>query len=337
MDTPTTPRPCPLKPGAHLQVYLDVLAGHTHAARMADLDAILAEWAAAGGVGFVVHAYVGALTLALFGELADLAAKHGLQVSCAWGLGETDSHNPRAAAAWIARIAADPRCAATVLDAETKWRNEASDVEAAAALGRELRRLAPAAYYVGQFAAVLQTKDTEYRNMGRREFLAWLDALASMDYRNYSIAPKGEPKRFDPGRYAIFERWRERHATLGADLGVPQTWATLQTLQGYWWTGIVHSLVDCLMTAPGGVSLVWAEPRPDADFLAAMRAVQASGGQQLAALHALAAQGYPIPDVELALVARGYTGPGALKRFQREHGLKDDGVAGPLTRGALGL
>lgn len=341
MDSiPTTPRPCPLRPGAHLQIYLQAVHPTSEDDRpgyLAAVDAIMAEWKAAGGVGVAIHTFVGATTPATFADYARLAAEHDLQLSVAWGLGEGDSHAPKRAAAWIARIARLAACAVTLLDAETKWRNEPSDVQAAKDLMAELRRLAPDAYFIGQFAAVLQTSDREYRNMGRREFLTTVDALASMDYRNYSIAPKGEPLRFDPHRYAIFETWRAKHASLGHDLGVPQTWATLQTLQGYWWRGIVHSLVDCLMTAPGGVSFVWVEPKPDADFLAAMRAVRDSGGNQLAALHALAAQGYAIPDVELALVARGYAGPGALKRFQREHGLEDDGIAGKLTRAALGL
>lgn len=328
----------PLHIGAHFQPYLESggfpsFAEHP-AAHMAAVDAKLGEWSDLGGVGFIVHGFVGGMTHARYLGYAALGEKHALQVSAAWGLGEHDSTTPEHVADWIAPIANDPRCAATVFDGEKAWRNAPTDRAAANTLMVRTRANAPDAYLVGQFAAVLQTSDPEYRNMGRIEFVTHLDALASMDYFNY--AP------FAADRMDKVDGWRKKHATLGADLGVPQTWVTLATHQSYRYDHIEHEGVELLLTTPNDVVFVWGEgepghPHPDAGFKAMMKAIRDGGHDHVRSLQALAAQDYDVPDYAYALVAHGYTGPRAVKRFQEEHGLVADRIVGKRTRAALGL
>lgn len=300
--------------GCHWQPYLG--AGGF---REAEFPAALDRWAALGGVGVVLHGP----TLAQTERLGVLVAARGLQLSVAHGLGQRDSLNPEAAALRMARFARTEGVVATVVDAETAWRNDATDKQAAATLGTAFRALAPDALVVGQFVAVLQNHGAGARAFGRTEFLAWVDAMAPMLYANYSYAKDPESGRYvatkpehggryDPLRAKIFPAWRAKQRSLGADLGVPQTWQSWQTLQGYGWPGITADLVDVLLRAVDGVTLVWAEPLWDASFEAGMRVVH-------------------------ALAAAGHVGPEAVRSFQQGAGLTADGICGPKTRAALGL
>lgn len=321
----TTSRADRMTRGAHWQPYLAAFRG-TADERLAAYTAGLDAWKALGGVGVVLH---DPGSVANTQRLARPALDRGLQVSVAHGLGQRDSLAPEQAAARVARLAMLPEVTASVIDAETAWRNDATDVAAAARLGAELRRLCPDALFVGQFVAVLQNSGAEARRFGRREFLAWCDALAPMLYANYSykrdatgrfVPTKPEHGgKYDPRRAKVFSRWRAKQATLGADLGVPQTWQSWQTLQGYGWNDITADLTDVLLRAVDGVTLVWAEPRWDETFAAGMRVVQ-------------------------ALAEVGYTGPDAVLEFQKwSNGtgtmvpLVEDGIAGPKTRKAIGV
>ena len=51
----------------------------------------------------------------------------------------------------------------------------------------------------------------------------------------------------------------------------------------------------------------------------------------------ITADSYTAIRVLSELHRRGYRGPDAIKQFQRDHGLKSDGVVGPLTLAALGI
>lgn len=301
--------------GVHLQVYL-----RTAKFKEADFPGRLDRWKRLGGVGVVLHCP----SMKEAEELGTIVAAKGLQLSIAHGLGQWDSLHPESAGERMARFARLPHVVASVVDAETAWRNDPTDREAAAKLGTAFRALCPDALAVGQFVAVLQNRGEEAKRFGRVEFLRWVDAMAPMFYRNYAF--KRDPEsgkfvtaspenggQFDPNRADIFPTWRAKQLSLAADLGLPaQPWQSWQTLQGYWWGGITAALVDVLLRAVDGVSLVWAEPWWDASFEAGMIVVR-------------------------ELAARGFVGPEAVSLFQRAAGLTADGIAGPKTRAALGL
>lgn len=324
-----------MRRGQHLQMYLADLPGNTASAKRGNFDAACARWASAGGIGVALHA-VGTTQNAR--QLGSIARDRGLQVSIAHGLGQTDSHEPEKAAERMARYAQLDGVVATIEDAEKAWRNEPSDIEAAERLSARFRALCPDALLVGQFVPVLQTKSTDFKWFGRREFLRRVDATAPMAYNAYEYGPAHWR---NPLRYGDFAKWRAAYASLGTDLGIEQTWRSWETLQAYTWSDIVWDLVDCLMTVPDGVTLLWGEApawNGADEILVAMRAVRDGGGTILGALRVLVAGGIAVPDYVMALAEQGFTGPDRVRKFQLAHPpLVADNKCGPRTRKALGL
>jgi hypothetical protein len=291
----------PLKAGVHVQIYRDALHGADRAAKLARLDAALADFAAAGVAGVAFHGFVGDLTPAKFGELAALAARHGLQASAAFGLGDGNSHRPEQAGVWMASVAKRPDCAALILDAEGAWENEPGDRPAATAMGASFRASAPDAYVITQPWPV----PTLHSKFPEREFAAWVDADARQAYVN------DWTRQYGKARYARCMAWfaasQAQLARQLGDLARPQ----LITLQGYGWADILPDLVDGLLTHP--IVVMWSEPFPDAATMRALAAVK-------------------------ALKTAGCTGPDAVRQFQARHGapLAVDGRCGEKTMAALG-
>ncbi|MEP7113172.1 MAG: peptidoglycan-binding domain-containing protein [Ilumatobacteraceae bacterium] len=318
--TVTNPRAQRMRRGFHLQVYLDAIPGHG-LAWMTLFTRQVAVWAGVGGCGVVLHDPGGVDRTR---QLAAVVLGHGLQCSVAHGLGQNASHEPDRAADAAARIAVLSEITANLFDLEGKWRDEKSDKRAAGRLVVGLRKRVPDALLVLQAVPVLQTESASFDNFGRDELLAGsnaagdpymgehavgvryegVDATCPMAYRAYGSSPY---------RYDIFPTWRAKYASLGRDRGITQTWESWETVQAYRnGEGGTHGkFVNVMITEPSGVTVAWAEPHagiqsPDADFMLCMREIQALG-------------------------RLGHRGATAVRAFQAAHGLKVDGLLGPIT------
>jgi len=300
----------PLRKGLHCQVYLDKLRGEGHAAKLVSFNAECATLAAAGFVGVVCHGFVGGFTADSFGDYAAIAQRNGLQCAAAFGLGQSNSHNPVAAGKWMARVALHRLCGALLVDAEGAWEDEASDRPAAAAMGAAFRELAPDVFVVDQPWPV----PTLHGSFPDKEFAGWIDASARQYYFN-DWKGRDRVKRLSAWFNGAVTTLLRR---LGG-LARPQ----LFTIQGYGWADILADCVALLLQHQAEPMFVWSEPLPDAAFLRCTRAV-------------------------LKLAVLGYTGPGAVLAFQRAHNagarevaqrnpalLTEDGRCGPLTLAAL--
>jgi hypothetical protein len=320
---PPPARPCPLAAGLHVQVYCDTLAGEGHAAKVASFAGECARLRMAGAAGVVVHVFPGC-TRADFEDYARAARGAALQCSVAFGLSDYQSHHAEQAARAMAAVAASPLCDALLLDAEGGWENDPTDRAAAVTLGRVLRALVPAAWICDQPWPM----PTLHGSFPDAEFGAFVDASARQLYVNDWAKLLGTERarkmlpRFEASIATVVHRLHLEHVR------------QLATIQGYGWSGIAADLVDILMTHYTEPLFVWSEPEPEPLFYVAARAVHASAGGYLDALRAL---GAAVDPVDLALAERDYRGPDRVQRYQTDHGLTPDGVAGKLTRAALGL
>lgn len=274
-------RPCPLRPGLHVQVYLDKLPGADHAAHVRAFAAECARLAADGVVGVVAHGFPG-FTRADFEDYALAAGRCGLQCSVAFGLSDYWSKHAEDAARRIAAVACSPFCAALFLDAEGGWENEAGDRVAATALGRVLRELLPDVWICDQPWPV----PTLHGSFPDAEFAAFIDASARQFYFNDWRAQLGRSRV-----RVLLERFTRSVATLLRRIGpVRQLW----TVQGYGWDDVPADLVDVLLRHADEPLIVWSEPEPDDSFRRCARAAQ-------------------------TLARLGYVGPDAVQRFQRAY------------------
>lgn len=289
----------PLKPGMHIQVYRG-----SAAFSQAKLEAFAELAPRLGVVGLIAHGFVGELTPKRYGKWAELCAKHGLQSSAVFGLGEVGG-NAKMVGRRIAAVAKMPEAAATGFNMEGAWEDERNDLDEAHAMFGEYRSIVPDAWTFDQpwpmplpriHGMPIWWEIARYLNARFPQFY-WNNLRRTLGDRAYQVMrPRYETA------------WEWFHTNRKA----PHP-PRFVTVQGYYW--VLWTLVDALLRYATTTPLVmWSDAFPTEDTMLGMRAV-------------------------VALRDRGFHGPGAVAAFQRAHGqgLTVDDKCGPNTLAALGF
>lgn len=252
--TATTPRPIPFQ-GVCVQIYRGAVKGATHTARMAWLDARLAELAAVGVSAIAWHGFTKEFGVDQFVECADLTAHHGMISLAAFGLDATD---PSGKGERMGKVARSPHCAGVLVDAEGAYDNNAQ--AAAVTMGKAFRDQAPDAWVTTQEWML----PAYHSHFPYREFAAWTDCSAPQMY------VQDWQKQHGANAYEVmwpkFEAaWKVLERDTLRELTLPR----IPTVQGYKWP--LDDAIDCLLKNP--TCIVWSEPVPDAVFMQALKAV----------------------------------------------------------------
>jgi hypothetical protein len=312
------------------QVYRGSLRGHTRREKVASLRLFLAQCAAMGLPGVVFHGFPREL-IGAHSELIALASEVGLLSAFSWGLDSSkDNDGSRLTAAekgeCVGAVMAHSMAAFGLLDAESQWDKDTGpddDMDEAGALelGAALRRSAPLAVMGDQPWFAIQWHGDErvkpealarggtFRGFPSDEFASFVQFRAPQVYWNdFHGADRGE-------RIVAWHEkdWTEHDKSLARNaLQRPRTY----TLQAYGHDDIPWALVHTLIALEDRPAILWSEPFPTRPTLRCMAAV-------------------------LKLRALGFTGPGAVRRFQASANatgamhLAEDDAAGPATLDAL--
>lgn len=307
-----------LAPGVWPQLWLGSPA-FSYSALAHQLDA----YKALGLPGVALHAGPRKMAAA-WPMFSGLVTGRGMKCLAAFGLDGHDDIDGTVLtatekAACMAGIATESACAGIVQDAEGAYdTGEASTDRAidAETLGREFRRLAPAAYVTHQ----PWFKPTVHWRFPYEIFAIEADEVSPQVYCNDFIGSLGH------ARYrVIFDEYERAWKTLELQrlARIGQLDARFPTIQSYAWDDIVPDLVDCLLHHPR--CLAWSQPFPPPLFLAAIRFVRV-----------LEAHGFYD-------AARPETFDGAVIAFQRDYNrtaarpIAADNRAGRETLAAAGI
>lgn len=233
----------------------------------------LDAYAALGLPGVVLHAGPRRLAAA-WPTFAAAVRARGLLCLAGFGLdGHDDADGTvltaREKAGCMAAVANDGACAGVVQDAEGQYDDgepSTDDAIDAEALGREFRRLAPAAYVAHQ----PWFRPTVHWRFRYEAFAIEADEVAPQVYLNDFIHALGR------ARYRVIcleqypAAWQKLELQRLAKIG--QVDPRFPTIQSYAWDDIVPDLVHCLLHNPK--LFAWSQPYPPPLFLAAVRFVR---------------------------------------------------------------
>lgn len=264
--TPTTdPTAKPLPEGIGIQVYRGALRVRGDATRYDAFARACGRFAAAGCRFVVWHGFSTELTPDHFGALATLASKEGLASWAAYGM---DSDDMKGKGERIGAVARMPECRGVFTDLEGRGEDEPAPIEAAhyRDFRLALRKAAPDAVVIAQTWEIPQS----HKGMPWDEMSACSDAFAPMEYLN------NWKRTYGTARAAKMEpRWAGGRDWLRARIKRPDV-AIFRTTHAVGWEDIPGDR-DAMLRAHAGRLVVWSEPSPSAEFLAAIkRAVAAN-------------------------------------------------------------
>lgn len=250
--------------GFGFQCYRDAIAGSTTAAKREKYKRACAAWAACGGTWVAPHGFSAEFTPDKVGPLADIAKAEGLSTWAAFGL---DDQVMEAKGTRIGRVALMPEVAGVIFDGEEKLEDDSTEEDAAQARTMRVafRKVAPKATAIVQSWELPQLHAT----MPYGELAALADVWSPMEYLNNWTSTYGKQRaaRMEP-------RWTQGRAWLATRI-LPRVLPFLRTTHNVGWSDIPADL-DAMCLEHRGRLLVWCEPFPSAQFMAAVKRAVAS-------------------------------------------------------------
>lgn len=249
-----------LPEGVYVQVYRAKVEGKTRKERLAILAHKLDSWKSCGVVGVVWHGFVGEMGPKTFAGLAELCHEREMLAMAAFGLGQDSSHNPQRAGQWIGNVAKQSDCDGIILDPEGKFEDEVSDKAAARTIGVELRKLAPAALVGSQTWPV----PTAHWSLFPHEELAEFTDFVAPQWYWCDFRKQYGDKAYEKCCEWFEKSWQKLEARL-APQGLLRP--RISTIQGY--AQRYDDVLDWFTKQRS--CLVWAEPFPEDNVLAAIK------------------------------------------------------------------
>ena len=268
--TPTVPPPAPswgVAPGVYVQIYCDALSSDPTA-----LEAFLETVPALGVRGIIWHSVPHALA-ASWAHRSALAAKHGVQCGASWGVdGDRDEYHRLLTAAQkgdlIGQVLSMPDCLLGLVDAEGAWETNTGPTDTSTPAGatemcEHIRAMAPDAVLGDQSWFAIESHDA----FPDSKFAPSMTFRAPQMYCNDFNGLNRCQRIHD-----WMERdWEEHEAWLLRAKGPGFVKPRTVTLQGYGWQGIEPDLDRTLDMYADRPVIVYCEPLPQPNVVAAIR------------------------------------------------------------------
>jgi hypothetical protein len=248
-----------LPSGIGFQCYRDAIKGASTAAKREAYKRACGQFAAAGGTWVAPHGYSLEFTPDKVGPLALIAKAEGLTTWPFYGLDDTDMAGKGRR---IGRVALMPEVAGVGFDLEEDGEDDDTPTDAAQvrALRTGFRSVAPSAVAIVQCWELPQKHPT----MPYDELAALADLWSPMEYLNNWTSTYGAARaaRMEP-------RWTQGRAWLAQRI-LPRVLPFMRTTHAVGWADIPADL-DATMQAHRARLLIWCEPFPSAQVLAAVK------------------------------------------------------------------
>jgi hypothetical protein len=254
-----------LPEGIFVQSYRGKIPGASHQKRLDYAARQLDVLAGAGIRGVFWHGFSVEMTPEIFSDWARLCTQRNLLACAAFGLDATDAAGKGMR---MSRVAKLPECTAIALDAEGAYdRNQQAS---ALAMGKAFRALAPNALVLDQSWPV----PTVHMGFPYEQFAGFRDAHAAyvefVDLHAEQRYCNDWLRQWGARRYQLCEQLFDKaEARLDEILPPEARRPHIRTIQGHGWADIPGDLDDCLSRHK--TMLVWSEPFPSPDFVAALK------------------------------------------------------------------
>jgi hypothetical protein len=231
-----------LPTGVGMQVYRDTVPGHTTAERRAACARACDQFKKHGGSWVAWHGFSTEFNPDKFGPLAEIARGAELEPWAAYGI---DSSDMRGKARRIGAVLRMPECAGGILDGEEKLEDESAAADA---------------------VIIVQSWELPagHPRMPYRELATLADGWSPMQYLNNWSSKYGKK------RAEVMEpKWRAGEQWLRAKIA-PLAPPFFRSTHAVGWSDIPDEL-DASIARHAKRLLIWSEPFPGADVLAAIK------------------------------------------------------------------
>jgi hypothetical protein len=253
-----------------MQVYRDTVPGHTTAERRAACARACDQFKKHGGSWVAWHGFSTEFNPDKFGPLAEIARGAELEPWAAYGI---DSSDMRGKARRIGAVLRMPECAGGILDGEEKLEDESAAAEEKHARelrvefrggthddGTKVKGTAPDAVIIVQSWEL----PAGHPRMPYRELATLADGWSPMQYLNNWSSKYGKK------RAEVMEpKWRAGEQWLRAKIA-PLAPPFFRSTHAVGWSDIPDEL-DASIARHAKRLLIWSEPFPGADVLAAIK------------------------------------------------------------------